>query len=122
MWDDTVITQKPMRKKLLLHSFFLVLASLITISTAFKSVEVLNKSNLNHLSCGWPIQYANNGFGESRWDPPYPWTIRCINGGWGDPIRIYWPQFVIDVAFFYTVIVLLSFGIGGFKLLTQRIR
>ena len=88
----------------------LVLAIFLTISTAYKKVEVLNKSELNNLSCGWPIQYISSGFETSRYDPPYPWKANCIGlvvGGWGDPIDICWVRFIFDVAFFYLLILAL---------------
>lgn len=87
-----------------------ILAVFLTISTAFKRVEVFNKSELNNLSCGWPIQYISSGFEVSRYDPPYPWKTNCINGGWGDPVDICWGCFIFDVIFFYLFILALSYG------------
>jgi len=85
----------------------LVFAIFLTVATAYKKVEVLNKTELNNLSCGRPIQYISSGYETSRYDPPYPWRTNCIGlagGGWGDPVDIYWGGFVFDIVFFYLLI------------------
>ena len=87
----------------------LALAVFLTISTAYKKVEVFNKSELNNLSCGWPLQYISSGFETSRRDPPYPWKANCIEGEWGDPVDICWGCFVFNIAFFYLLIMALCY-------------
>ena len=90
----------------------LVLAVFLAIATTYKKVEVFNKSELNNLSCGWPLQYISSGFEENRYDPPYPWKKNCIGfvgGSWGDPVDICWGCFIFDVAFFYLLIVVLYY-------------
>lgn len=89
-----------------------VFAVFLTIATAYKKVEVLNKSELNNLSCGWPSQYISSGYETSRYDPPYPWKADCVGlvgGGWGDPVDINWKYFIFDVAFFYLLIMVLYY-------------
>ncbi|MCK5413242.1 MAG: hypothetical protein KAI57_02595 [Candidatus Pacebacteria bacterium] len=84
-----------------------ILAVFLTIATAYKRVEVFNKSELNNLSCGWPSQYISSGFEVSRRDPPYPWEGNCvglISGEWGDSVDFDWKYFVFDIAFFYLLI------------------
>jgi len=88
--------------------FVFVLAVFLAISTIFKKVEVFNKSELNNLSCGWPIQYISSGYETSRYDPPYPWKTNCGNGEWGDPVDICWECFFFDIVFFYLLILILS--------------
>lgn len=87
----------------------LVLAIFLTVSTAYKKVEVFNKSELNNISCGWPMQYISSGFKVSRNDPPYPWKTNCINGEWGDPVDINWKYLIFDVAFFCLLILALNY-------------
>ena len=96
-----------MRKKFLLHTLFLVLACIMTLSTAFRDVEVFSKADLSAVSCGWPLQFIVQD--QSRYDPPYPWTVRCgLPFSLEDPIRFFhWPQFIIDVLAFYAFIVFL---------------
>ena len=90
----------------------LVLAVFLAIATTYKKVEVFNKSELNNLSCGWPIQYISSGFKENRYNPPYPWKANCVGlvgGGWGDPVDICWGCFVFDIAFFYLLIMAIDY-------------
>ena len=98
-----------MKKRIKIIFIILILAIFLTISTAYKRVEVLNKSELNNLSCGWPIQYISNGFEVNRKDPPYPWKTNCVEGEWGDPVDINWRYFVFDVVFFYLLILVLFY-------------
>ena len=101
---------KTMSKKVIIS--ILILAIFFTIATAYRKVEVFNKSELNNLSCGWPSRYISSGFEVSKYDPPYPWKADCIGlagGGWGDPVDIYWGCFIFDVAFFYLLILALYY-------------
>lgn len=66
-----------MKKKIKII-FIFALAIFLTIATTYKKVEVLNKTELNNLSCGWPIQYLSSGYETSRLDPPYPWKTNCV--------------------------------------------
>lgn len=91
-----------MRKKLLIHTVFLAIACIVTLSTAFRDVEVFNKNDLRTLSCGWPLKFTANDL--SYRDPPFPWKISCFSGEWGDLIEFYWPQFIINVTAFYAFV------------------
>ena len=110
---------KTMSKKVIINVLLLVLAIFLTISTAYKKVEVLNKSELNNLSCGWPIQYISSGFEVSRRDPPYPWKANCVEGEWGDPVDICWGCFIFDISFFY-LLILVSYYSGN--IIMKRMR
>lgn len=95
-----------MPKRIIIVLLF-ILAIFLVVATTYKEVEVFNKSELNNLSCGWPLQYVSSSFEVSRKDPPYPWRASCaglINGEWGDPVDIRWGYFIFDVAFFYLLI------------------
>ncbi|MDO8524745.1 MAG: hypothetical protein Q7R99_03925 [bacterium] len=95
-----------MKKKFLLHIFFITIAFVIVwIAAANQKVEVFNKDDLRTLSCGWPLEFATND--QSSKDPPFPWKISCLGGEWGSPIKIHWPQLIIDVLVFYALIVFL---------------
>lgn len=96
-----------MSKRIIITVLLFILAVFLAIATAYRGIEVFNKSELNNLSCGWPLQYISSGYEVSRKDPPYPWKGNCvglISGEWGDPINIDWERFVFDVAFFYLLI------------------
>lgn len=93
--------------------FIFFLAAVSTVATIYRRVEVLNKVELKSLSCGWPMQYISSGYPESRLDPPYPWTDSCVNligGGWGDPIKVQWPNLILNLGFFYSLWVVLFFA------------
>ena len=96
-----------------------ILAVFLTISTLFKKVEVFNKTELNNLSCGWPIHYLSSGYETSRLDPPYPWKTNCGSGEWGDPVDICWGCFVFDISFFY-LLILVSYYSGN--IIMKRMR
>ena len=100
---------KTMSKKVTINILFLVLAVFLTISTAFKKIEVFNQSELNNLSCGWPLHYISSSFEESRYNPPFPWKTNCVEGEWGDPVDVYWGLFIFDIAFFYLLIMVLYY-------------
>ncbi|MBU2578651.1 hypothetical protein KKA09_00840 [Patescibacteria group bacterium] len=94
-----------MRKKLLLHIFFVFLAVVAVWIIAGQNVEVFNKDDLRNLSCGWPLKFAVN---DQSWrDPPFPWKISCLSGEWDYSfIKFFrWPQFIIDVIVFYALII-----------------
>lgn len=99
--------------KIKLGVFVLFLAAVSTVVTAYMRIEVLNKVELNSLSCGWPIQYLSSGYPESRLDPPYPWMDSCVNlisGGLGEPIKVQWPNLILNLGFFYLLWVVLFFA------------
>jgi hypothetical protein len=87
-----------------LSVFILILAAVSTMATVYMRVEVLDKAELNNLSCGWPMQYLSSGYPESRLDPPYPWTASCVDllsGEWGDSVKVQWPNLILNIGFFY---------------------
>ena len=103
-----------MSKKVIVNILLFVLAIFLTITTVYRKVEVFDKSELNNLSCGWPIHYLSSGYETSRYDPPYPWKANCVGlagGGWGDPVDICWGCFTFNVAFFY-LLILVSYYSG----------
>ena len=99
-----------MQKKVLFQILLLMLACFsVYVTAATTKIEIQEHSDLKTLSCGWPLKFIMND--QSQLNPPLPWKIACLGGQWGDPMGIYWPQLFIDIAFFYALISLFSFGI-----------
>ena len=99
-----------MKKKLVLGILLLVLASIVTLSTAYTSkIEVSNKEELRSLSCGWPMQFITTN--QSWRDPPYPWKVHCTGSQWGDPVEFSWLKFIGDAIFFYAIICIIALGL-----------
>jgi len=94
-----------MRKQILLHILFLVFACIAVYTTTWKLIEIRTHSDLETLTCGWPLKFILND--QSGTDPPLPWKTGCLSMGWGDPIKFYWPEFLIDITLFYVLIVFL---------------
>lgn len=94
-----------MLKQILLHTLFLVLACIAVYLTTWKLIEIRVHSDLNALTCGWPLKFIMN---DQSWrDPPLPWKMGCLSSIWGDPIKFYWQEFIIDITLFYAFITLL---------------
>jgi len=104
---------KIISKKITFKVFLFVLAIFSVVASAYMNIEVLNKMELNNLSCGWPMQYLSSGYYESKLDPPYPWTANCmslVSGEWGDPVSIQWINLIVNVIFFYLFLSVLFYG------------
>ncbi len=82
-----------MRKKIFIQIFLLVLAFLVTLATTYPKVEVTNRSDLENLSCGWPLKFVVHD--DSLYDPPMPWKVPCgfLRGpyGQGTTKKFNWP-------------------------------
>ncbi len=97
-----------MSKKIISNIFFLTLAIFLTASTMFKSVEVFSHSDLNTVSCGWPLNFIVQ---DQGWrDPPYPWKVPCLASPLESSIKFNWQYFILDTAFFYLLILALIRG------------
>lgn len=96
-----------MRKKFLLHIFFVVLAFVAVWIAANQKVEIFNKEDLSALSCGWPLTFIINDL--SYRDPPFPWKMSCLGGEWSYAVKKSFSlqPFIIDVLVFYALIVFL---------------
>lgn len=91
-------------KKNKINIFLLFLAIFFTVVTIYKEVEVFNKTELNNLACGWPMQYLSSGYLESVLDPPYPWTDSCANllgHDFHDSYNVEWANLTFNVVFYY---------------------
>ena len=91
----------------------LSLAIFVTIATVYQKVELFNQTELDNLSCGWPMQYLSSSYSESRWDPPYPWTNSCVHfvgGLWGNSVDVQWTYFIYDIAIFYLLLAILVYS------------
>lgn len=99
---------KPIVKKIIINILLFALAGFIVTSTALKSVEVFVHSDLNAISCGWPLNFITQ---DQGWrDPPYPWKVPCLASPLENPTKFYWPQFIINVVFFYLLVLVLFYG------------
>jgi len=87
-------------KKRIKIIFIFILAVFFTMAIiTFRGVEVFKKSDLNAVSCGWPLNFITQ---DQSWrDPPYPWTVPCFASPLESPTKLYWGYFIFDVAFFY---------------------
>ncbi len=97
------------KKNAIVHLILFIVAFFAVIGIAHQTtIEVQNKDDLRTISCGWPFKFVTN---DQSWrDPPYPWTITCLSGEWGDIPTVWWQSFVIDVIAFYFSFVLLWKG------------
>ncbi|MFA7169350.1 MAG: hypothetical protein WC178_00680 [Candidatus Paceibacterota bacterium] len=89
-------------------------AIFFTIATAYKRVEVFDKTEIDNLSCGWPMRYISSGYVDSALNPPYPWMASCadlLGHGYGDFFDLRWVYFIFDAVFFYSFLfVILNVG------------
>lgn len=94
-------------KEVVLNVCLVVLAVFFTWVTTFHKTEVFNKTELNNLSCGWPLRYLSSGYAENGADPPYPWTDSCfqlVYNEWGDPLDVQWADLIFNVVFYYLLL------------------
>lgn len=98
-----------MRKKIFILVFLLILSFLATLATTYPKVEVTKHSNLENLSCGWPLKFVVHD--DSLYDPPMPWKASCgfLRSPYeqGATKEFYWQYFIFDVVFFYLLILAL---------------
>lgn len=98
-----------MRKKIFIQIFLLVLAFLATVLSTYPKVEVAKHSDLENLSCGWPLKFVVHD--DSLLDPPMPWKAYCgfLRGRFdqGTTKEFNWQYFILDMAFFYLIILVL---------------
>jgi len=91
-----------MKKRIKIILIFLLAVFLVTIVSTFGGVKVFKKSDLNIVSCGWPLSFVAQ---DQSWrDPPYPYRVPCPASPLESPTEFYWERFVFDVAFFYLLI------------------
>lgn len=97
-----------MSKKIIINLFFLTIAIFIAASTTVKKVEVFSHSDLNNVSCGWPLNFIAQ---DQGWrDPSYPWKVPCFASPLENPTKFYWQYFILDAAFFYLLILAMYHG------------
>lgn len=101
-----------MQKKIFIQVFFILLSFLATIVSTYPKVEITKHSDLEHLSCGWPLKFIVND--DSLYDPPMPWKATCgfLRGpyGQGSTKEFNWQYFIIDTAFFYVILLAIYYG------------
>jgi len=111
-------------KKNQINLLLCVLAVSFTIATTYKRVEVFDKTEINNLSCGWPIQYLSSGYVDSVLNPPYPWAANCVDllgHGYGDLLDARWAYFIFDTVFFYLLLsVILYVGRMTAKIIQKK--
>ena len=96
-----------MKKRTKIILIFLLAVFLVTVVSTFGGVEVFKKSDLNAISCGWPLHFITQN--QSWRNPPYPWTVPCFSSPLESPTKFYWGRFIFDVAFFYLIILALYY-------------
>lgn len=93
---------KLMFNKITFNVSLLILAIFLTVSTTFKKVEVFSHSDLNAVSCGWPLRFVTQ---DQGWrDPPYPWKVSCFASPLENPTKFNWQYFILNATFFYLLI------------------
>lgn len=101
-----------MRNKIFIQIFFLAFSFLAVLVTTYPKVEVTKHSDLENLSCGWPLKFVVHN--DSLLDPPLPWKVSCgfLRGRFdqGSTKEIYWQYFILDTAFFYLLILAMYHG------------
>lgn len=108
-------------KEVILNVCLVVLAVFFTWTTTFYKVEVFNKTELNNLACGWPMQYLSSGYSESVLDSPYPWTDSCadlLGHDFHDSYNMEWAKLTFNIVFYY---LLLSESLHVSRKLTRKI-
>lgn len=101
-----------MRKKLSIQILLIIFSFLVALSTTYTKVEVTKHSDLENLSCGWPIKFVVHD--DSLLDPPMPWKAPCgfLRGhyGQGSTKEFNWQYFILDAAFFYLILSAVFYG------------
>ncbi len=98
MWNDSIVVW--VSKNIVGYFIILLLTILVVLSIAHQTtIEVSSKEELRTLSCGWPLEFILN---NQDWrDPPYPYSIRCFASQLGDPVKISWQPFFLNILIFY---------------------
>ena len=97
-----------MSKKNIINILFFVFAIFLAASTMFKSVEVFSHSDLNAISCGWPLNFIVQ---DQGWrDPPYPWKVPCLASPLESSTKFNWQYFILDTVFFYLILLAIYYG------------
>jgi len=90
-------------QKRLAVGLLILLAGAAACSTVYLQMEVQTQEELSHISCGWPIPFLVS---DQSWrDPPLPWDVSCADAGWDDARMFSWSAFIVDMAFFFVVMV-----------------
>lgn len=93
----------------------LLIASVVVVYVVAVTQDtiVFNKEDLKSISCGLPFQFATS---DQSWrNPPYPWTVSCGGGEFGDSVVIDWPAFLGNVIIYYLLLNLLFKGFRTMK-------
>ncbi|MEN9922379.1 MAG: hypothetical protein RL097_656 [Candidatus Parcubacteria bacterium] len=87
-------------KSILTHLVILIVAIVsVWLTATFQQVTVQNKEDLRAISCGWPLTFVTS---NQEWrDPPYPYTLKCLSGEWGDSAVMQWSSVALNVLVFY---------------------
>jgi hypothetical protein len=94
-----------MPKKALLCLFvFLLSIFLVFLTVQLKEIEVSKQSELEHISCGWPLPFIDQN--QSWRNPPFPWKVRCGIFNLESPTEYNLTNLAIDTAFFYAILLL----------------
>jgi hypothetical protein len=94
-----------MKKQTIVYSLLLLTAIILVIGIpVFEKIEVYQHSDLNAVSCGWPMKFIVQ---DQSWrDPPFPWKVPC--GFVGEHTTSFNVLvFLIDGAFFYALLIIL---------------
>ena len=105
-----------MLKRLSFHLVFITIAIFLTLLTPwFREVDVFKskKADLVSVPCGWPFAFINQNL--SGYDPPYSYKVRCSFISLENPTKYYWQYFIVDVAFFYVILISLLYIVSKFK-------
>ena len=74
---------------------------LVLVLTTLKSIEVLNKTDIENISCGWPLTFIEQN--QGRLDPPFPWKVNCQFFSLEFPTQYNWINFGLDMVFYFLV-------------------
>jgi hypothetical protein len=87
----------------------LLLSVIAVVGVAHQTkIQVHNKTDLQTLTCGWPLQFIEN---DQSWrDPPFPWEVECLGREWGGSLKVLWLLFSLNVIIFYMGFALLWSG------------
>lgn len=111
-----------MRNKIFIHFFFILISFFVVIVSTYPKVEIAKHSELENLSCGWPLKFVVHD--DSLYDPPMPWKATC---GFlraydqGITKEFYWQYFIFDAVFYYLLILLVFYGAcKGYKIIIPK--
>lgn len=89
--------------KAVYHLGALVISGLLVLASVFVPITVSSKIDLAQMKLGLPLPFVIQN--QSRYDPPFPWQFGFEFNPWETPTWILLPQFLIDVALVFGVIV-----------------